>query len=351
MKKLLSILLLSMLLVCGCGNNHTLLEENKAESNSQQNKEKITVDVFAMDTYMQITAYGKNAEKAVSKAKQRINELDQMLSTGKENSEVSQLNNKKTLKLSSDVGNIMERSLEIYKSTNGVFNPAIYPVMQAWGFDTKKYKIPSKELLEKTLKNINADEIKYDKKSNIAILKNKKMKVDFGGIAKGYTSASVMEIFKECGVTSGLVSLGGNVQALGSKIDGSSWKVAVQNPDSEENYLGVLSIKDKAVITSGGYERYFEKNGKVYHHIIDPSTGYPVNSGLKSVTIVSNDGTLADGLCTSLFIMGLKKATDYWRENSDKFEAIFLTSDNKQYATEGIYDNYSSDYTVEKIKK
>ena len=286
MKKLLSILLLSMLLVCGCGNNHTLLEENKAESNSQQNKEKITVDVFAMDTYMQITAYGKNAEKAVSKAKQRINELDQMLSTGKENSEVSQLNNKKTLKLSSDVGNIMERSLEIYKSTNGVFNPAIYPVMQAWGFDTKKYKIPSKELLEKTLKNINADEIKYDKKSNIAILKNKKMKVDFGGIAKGYTSASVMEIFKECGVTSGLVSLGGNVQALGSKIDGSSWKVAVQNPDSEENYLGVLSIKDKAVITSGGYERYFEKNGKVYHHIIDPSTGYPVNSGLKSVTIV-----------------------------------------------------------------
>lgn len=132
------------------------------------------------------------------------------------------------------------------------------------------------------------------------------MKVDFGGIAKGYTSASVMEIFKECGVTSGLVSLGGNVQALGSKIDGSSWKVAVQNPDSEENYLGVLSIKDKAVITSGGYERYL-KNGKVYHHIIDPSTGYPANSGLKSVTIVSNDGTLADGLSTSLFIMGLKK--------------------------------------------
>ena len=177
------------------------------------------------------------------------------------------------------------------------------------------------------------------------------MKVDFGGIAKGYTSASVMEIFKECGVASGLVSLGGNVQALGSKVDGCSWKVAVQNPDSEENYLGVLSIKDKAVITSGGYERYFEKNGKVYHHIIDPSTGYPANSGLKSVTIVSNDGTLADGLSTSLFIMGLKKATDYWRENSDKFDAIFLTSDNKQYATEGIYDNYSSDYTVEKIKK
>ena len=111
-----------------------------------------------------------------------------------------------------------------------------------------------------------------------------------------------MQIYRKCGVTSGLVSLGGNVQLLGAKPDGSAWKVAVESPEEDGNYLGILQAKDKAVITSGGYERYFEKNGKKYHHIIDPSTGYPAENGLTSVTIISDDGTLADGLSTSLFI-------------------------------------------------
>ena len=249
-----------------------------------------------------------------------------MLSTGNSDSEVSKLNSEKELKLSEDVGNIMERSLEISESTGGVFNPAIYPIMQLWGFDTKNYKVPNKKELESTLKNINESKIKYDSKTRVAKL-DKKMKIDFGGIAKG------------------------NVQALGAKPDGSKWKVAVQNPDSEESYIGVLEIAGKAVITSGGYERYFEKDGKTYHHIIDPATGYPADSGLKSVTIISSDGTLADGLSTSLFIMGIDKAKEYWRANSDKFDAILLTNDNKQYVTEGIYSDYSTDYPVEKIKK
>ena len=238
MKKLLAILLASMLLVCGCSKNN--ISENNAggvSADSKSEEQKITADLFAMDTYMQVTAYGKNANKAVEQAKKRINQLDSMLSTGKKESEVSKLNSEKTLTLSEDVGNIMERSLEIYKSTKGVFNPAIYPVMQAWGFDTKKYKVPSKENLQATLKNTDASKIKYNKSSRVATFENRKMEIDFGGIAKGYTSAAVMKIFKDCGVTSGMVSLGGNVQALGSKVDGSSWKVAIQNPDSEENYL------------------------------------------------------------------------------------------------------------------
>ena len=136
----------------------------------------------------------------------------------------------------------------------------------------------------------------------------KNMKIDLGGIAKGYTSSRVMQIFKDCGVTSGLVSLGGNVQALGTKTDGTDWQIAIENPDKSSDYIGVVSVKDKAVITSGGYERYFEKNGKTYHHILDPKTGYPAESGLKSVTIVSDNGTLADALSTSLFVMGKEDA-------------------------------------------
>ena len=263
MKKII-ILLTCAILLCGCGNGNMV----KSQKTTQNNEQKYTSELFAMDTYMEITAYGDNAKEAVAKASARINELDGMLSTGNSDSEVSKLNSEKELKLSEDVGNIMERSLEISESTGGVFNPAIYPIMQLWGFDTKNYKVPNKKELESTLKNINESKIKYDSKTRVAKL-DKKMKIDFGGIAKGYTSSEVMKVFKNNGIKSGLVSLGGNVQALGAKPDGSKWKVAVQNPDSDESYIGVLEIAGKAVITSGGYERYFEKDGKTYHHIID----------------------------------------------------------------------------------
>lgn len=149
----------------------------------------------------------------------------------------------------------------------------------------------------------------------------------------------------------GLVSLGGNVQLLGAKSDGSAWKVAVESPDEDGNYLGILQAKDKAVITSGGYERYFEKNGKKYHHIIDPATGYPAENGLTSVTIVSDDGTLADGLSTSLFIMGKEKAEKFWKKYSDKFDVILLTDDDQLYVSEGIADDFQSDYKVNIMKK
>ena len=345
MKKII-ILLTCAILLCGCGNGNMV----KSQKTTQNNEQKYTSELFAMDTYMEITAYGDNAKEAVAKASARINELDGMLSTGNSDSEVSKLNSEKELKLSEDVGNIMERSLEISESTGGVFNPAIYPIMQLWGFDTKNYKVPNKKELESTLKNINESKIKYDSKTRVAKL-DKKMKIDFGGIAKGYTSSEVMKVFKNNGIKSGLVSLGGNVQALGAKPDGSKWKVAVQNPDSDESYIGVLEIAGKAVITSGGYERYFEKDGVTYHHIIDPSTGYPAENGLISVTIVSADGTLADGLSTSLFVMGKDKAIDYWRTYSDEFDMILLTDDEQLYVSEGIKDSFTSDRDVNIVEK
>ena len=146
-----------------------------------------------------------------------------------------------------------------------------------------------------------------------------------------------------------VVSLGGNVQVLGTKTDGSDWRVAVENPGEEGTYIGVLEVSDKAVITSGGYERYFEQDGKTYHHILDPKTGYPAESGLTSVTIVSEDGTLADGLSTSLFIMGKEKAIEYWRENSKEFDAILVESDGTISVTETIAANFTSDYDFQVI--
>ena len=222
--------------------------------------------------------------------------------------------------------------------------------MDAWGFTTENYRIPAEDELSALLKNVDASKIQYDKKTKkITLPKN--VKIDFGGIAKGYTSSRIMQIYKKCGVTSGLVSLGGNVQLLGAKPDGSAWKVAVESPEEDGNYLGILQAKDKAVITSGGYERYFEKNGKKYHHIIDPSTGYPAENGLVSVTIVSSDGTLADGLSTSLFIMGEEKAAEFWKAHSNEFEAIFATDDGTIYVTEGLKDSFTTDLNMKVITK
>ena len=123
-----------------------------------------------------------------------------------------------------------------------------------------------------------ADHVLYDEKKQEVTLNKEGMKIDLGGIAKGYTSSKVMDIFKENGFSSAVISLGGNVQTLNGKPDGSDWRVAVENPADTGSYIGVLSIKDKAVISSGGYERYFPQDGKTYHHIIDTANGYQANA-------------------------------------------------------------------------
>ena len=325
--------------------------EESTSSSSSDADASSSRDIFAMDTYMTVTAYGPNAETAVDQAKQEIERLDALLSTGEETSEVAQINANGGGPLSEDTTYLLERSLELYDSTNGVFDIAIYPIMDAWGFTTGNYTVPSDETIENLLSLTDANDIIYDKdKLSISFAKDG-MKIDFGGIAKGYTSGRIADIYRECGVTSGLINLGGNVQVVGTKTDGSKWRVAVQSPEAEDDYLGILSTADRAVITSGGYERYFEQDGVKYHHIIDPSTGHPANNGLVSVTIVSADGTLADGLSTSLFIMGKDKAAEYWRAHSDEFDTILEDEDGVLYVTEGIADDFTSDHETNIIRK
>ena len=316
--------------------------------NSDENK-KVSKDIFAMDTYMTVTAYGKNAENGVNKAVDEINRLETVLSAEKQESDIDKLNETGSGTLSTDTKNIVSKALEINKTTNGAFDISIYPLMVKWGFTTQKYNVPSKNEISKLLKDVDSSKIIFDEKSgNIKLKEN--MKIDLGGIAKGYTSNRVMQIFKECGVKSGLVSLGGNVQALGTKTDGTAWQIAIENPDKSSDYIGVVSVKDKAVITSGGYERYFEKNGKTYHHILDPETGYPAESGLKSVTIVSDDGTLADALSTSLFVMGKEKALDYWREHKNEFDTVLVEDNGDITITGGLEKIFKSNFKFDTVK-
>ena len=308
-------------------------------------------DIFAMDTYMTLTAYGKKAKKALDAAVDEINNIEQLVSTGIDSSEVSQINKNGKGSVSETTGYLIKRSKEIYDSTNGVFDITIYPIMQAWGFPTENYRVPRKKELKKLRGLMGADYVLYDEKKQEVTLDKEGMKIDLGGIAKGYTSSKVMDIFKENGISSAVISLGGNVQTLNGKPDGSDWRVAIENPADTGSYIGVLSIKDKAVITSGGYERYFKQDGKTYHHIIDPATGYPANNGLTSVTIISDDGTLADGLSTSLFIMGPEKAQKYWKEHSDEFDTILVKDDGSILVSEGIAEYFTSESDFTIIKK
>lgn len=372
---------LCMISVCaglaGCGNANqgvsgaasSVNEENSQNTDSgseisessestQSDAEPITnddgsvsQDVYAMDTVMNIKAYGDQAMDAVKAATAEIHRLDNLLSTGKSTSEVAKINANGGGTLSEDTEYLVNRSLELNKETDGAFDIAIYPVMQLWGFPTKKYRVPKKSEIEETLKPTNASDIQFDSANHKISFAKKGMEIDLGGIAKGYTSARIMDIFKQYNVTSGLVSLGGNVQVYKKKTDGSDWRVAVEDPDDNSAYLGILTTSDRAVITSGGYERYFEKNGKTYHHIIDPKTGYPADSGIHSSTIVSADGTLADGLSTSLFIMGLDKAEKFWKNHSDEFDFILETDDGKLYVTSGISGQFKSDWDVEVVTK
>ena len=174
--------------------------------------------------------------------------------------------------------------------------------------------------------------------------------IDLGGIAKGYTSERALSELEDAGVSSAIVSLGGNVGALGLKPDGSRWTVAIQDPEGD-GYIATLELGEDGekiyAITSGGYQRYFEQDGTRYHHILDPKTGAPAETDLLSVTIVSQDGTLADGLSTALFVKGFDEAVEFWREYHTQFGMVLVTEDGL-FATEEL--SVSSELTVQPLE-
>lgn len=313
-----------------------------------------TRELFAMDTYMTLTAYGERAEEALDACEEEIQRLDALWSVGSEESETSRLNREGGGTLSPETAALAEQSLSLYESTGGAFDITIYPLMEAWGFTSGNYRVPDEGTLNSLLEKVDAGALVCDAESRRLTLPEG-VQVDFGGIAKGYASQRMMELFEEYGCTSGVVSLGGNAQTFRTKPDGSLWRVGIENPDSsvlpQTDFVGVLSTADEAVITSGGYERFFEENGQSYHHILDPATGYPARSGLISVTIVSDSGALADGLSTALFVMGKDRALDYWRAHREEFDAVLVEEDGSITVTAGLEERFSSDAAYQIVQE
>lgn len=314
------------------------------KEDSEEDLKETSREVFAMDTYMTLKAYGADGEEALDEAIEEIQRLDALWSVGNTESEIAKLNQKKTEKVSKETIQLIQCAKKVSKETEGAFDIMIYPLMELWGFPSQNYQVPSEAEIKEILdSNIGMDKVMVDEKNQEITLKDE-AQIDLGGIAKGYTSEQVARILKRHDIEHGVISLGGNVQAIGKKIDGSRWKVGIQPPKDDMEMIGTYEACNEAVTTSGGYERYFEEDGKAYHHILDPDTGKPSNQDLISVTAISEDGMLADCLSTTLFVMGKEKAEEYWKNNREKFQMILVDEDEKIYITEGIKDYFSSDY-------
>lgn len=361
---LLLLITVTVLASCGKQKGKTegsgILEPNSKEMSSQslskasdlEKSEASESEIFALDTAITLKVYGSKRVVVLKKLEDKINELDEMLSTGKETSEVSRLNRSGVAVLSPTVANLIKRSKAIYNKTDGLFDITIYPLMELWGFPTKNYKVPSEKEIEEKLKLVGSDKIDFNEETRKISFKNKGMEIDFGGIGKGYITDELVKILTDEKVESAIINLGGNVFGFRKKPDGSLWNIAIRDPNEPDKYMAAIRLEDSAVITSGGYERYFEENGIIYHHILDPRTGKPSESGLKSVSIISKDGTLADALSTSLFIMGEEKAIGYWKENGSNFDILLMTNDNRLLVSAGIKDKVISDnYKIEVINK
>lgn len=311
--------------------------------------EPVTGTLYAMDTYMKFSFYTDETSgvELNNLSTEIIKGLEEKMSVRNVSSEVAILNRNGGGEVSWDIKELLKASIELNGMTDGAFDITIYPVMEAWGFDTGEYRIPSEEELKAVSAYVGMEHIQFSEEGILAMEPG--VKVDFGGIAKGYAADLVTEAVKEKGCNSALLNLGGNVQTIGTKPDGSAWKIAVRDPEDGDSNLCIVSVSDKAVVTSGGYERYFEEEGVTYHHIMDPDTLKPAESGVISATIVTDKGIYADGLSTSLFVMGLEKATEFWRQSPIDFEFIILTEEGL-YVTDGLKGSVTSQRDIIYVK-
>lgn len=290
----------------------------------------------SMDTLMTVKVYGGDKDLC-DRLQQRVTELDALLDATDENSDIYQLNQNGKADVSNDTAALLERSLQLSEKLDPAFDITIYPAVKAWGFTTGDYHIPDDDELKKLAAKIDDTAVQSD--NNTYTLPAGVM-LDLGAVAKGYAADQCGAILKEGHADAAVLNLGGTVKLYGKKPDGKRFSVGVADPDNPAGYFGYLSCEDGVVATSGGYERYFERDGKRYIHILDPATAKPVENGIQSVTICCDDGTAADALSTALFVMGLDKATAYYRAHPD-FDFIILTDDHSVYLTEGVYDEFT----------
>ena len=299
-----------------------------------------TLELFAMDTYMTFVAIGDGADDVLADLSRTVNTLESSLSRTVDTSEVSRLNRDGSAVWDEDGAQLLSWALQHSQETDGAFDITIAPLVELWGITSDSPRVPSQEEIDALLPLVGYEHVHQSAYYNISL--DEGCAIDLGGIAKGYASDCAAVLFHRSALTGGCANLGGNVYVYGTNTQNKPWSVAIQDPADSEGYVCTLSLSDAFVVTSGGYQRYFTApDGTVYQHILDPKTGYPVQSDLLSASVIlprSGDelaGTRADAYSTALYVMGESGAADFWRAHRD-FDMVLVTTDGRVVYTPGL---------------
>ena len=318
-------------------------------------------EVYAMDTIMTLTAYGKNGAKGLDAAESIIRSMDAMLDPEIESSTVYAINHAQggSTVVSGQVADMISKAYDIYKKTKaynstatGMLDLTLYPLIKKWGFVDSRFYVPNDAEISELLARRCFDELtltSFPTSGAYSVTIPSFGELSFGCCGKGCAAENAIGAMRQAGVESGIISLGGNVQTLGLKPDGTMWNVALQDPNRTETYLGVISAGECAIVTSGTYQRFFrDADGNTYHHLLSPTSGYPANNSLLSCTIICDNGTEADCLSTAMFVIGETNALNYWRANGG-FEMILVTKSNEVICTKGLMERFTlsnNEYTL-----
>ncbi|WP_442603348.1 FAD:protein FMN transferase [Paenibacillus sp. KN14-4R] len=336
-KWLIMFVCVSMLLISACGTN-------KGAAASDKTDQPRVESYFIFDTLVTLKVYSKKVtDQHFAEMHALMKDIDTKLNREHEAGELYNVNHqagKEAVQVSKDTFDVVKKAYTYSELSKGNFDFAIGPLVDLWQIGKEGAHVPKKSDIEHAATLVNYKEVILDEANHTIKLTKEGMSIDLGGIGKGYAADKLAEYLKDHGMDSAIIDLGGNIYAVGSKVGDQPWNIGIQDPnETRGNQIGKMKITDQTVVTSGVYERFFVENGVHYHHILDPHTGYPVKNNINSVTIVTKHSTDADALSTTAFTLGVDEGLKLMN-SLDGVEALFITTDNKVYATTGIKDKF-----------
>lgn len=330
--KMAAAVLLVLLLLTACSSKQDKIQDTVSVSESAE----------YFGTVITITLYDDDEKKlntSIEKAFAECGRLENIFSAKLQDSELSRLNRtafNSPVKVSEELFLVLEEALFYNRLSDGSFDISIGKLINLWGIGTENERVPSDEELEPLVNQKGCEDIVLDQENGTVMYTSEMVEIDLGAIAKGYAADRIKQFLAENeGIGSGILNFGGNVLTIGEKTDGSAWKIGITDPLQSGKVYGAVSVKDACVITSGNYERYFVENGIKYHHILDPTTGFPAEQGIISATIIGSSSTECDAMSTACYILGADRALELIESVSD-VECVLIDEAGMCYCSSGI---------------